>query len=68
MMFVLLRIVKHSSPTLNYVIVAGALCMYASVIVYLAPTTFYATVQITCQVKVLDEQYLLHIYHHFLTS
>lgn len=45
------RNVNLSSHNLNYLIIAGAMCMYASVIVYIAPTIAYVAVQVTCQLS-----------------
>eukprot|EP00731_Ephydatia_muelleri_P020681 Em0013g408a len=45
------RMMKHSSHNLNYLIIVGAMCMYASVVAHLVPTTAYATVQATCQLS-----------------
>ena len=45
------RIVKLTSPKLNYIIIAGAVLMYISTYFYLLPSTIEAVVQARCIVS-----------------
>lgn len=45
------RIVRLTSPNLNYVIITGALLLYASVILYIFPSTNEFLVTLFCQVR-----------------
>ena len=47
---IFVRMVKRSSPNLNYFIITGALIMYSSVYFYLIPSTDKAVVQARCVV------------------
>ena len=45
------RIVKLTSPKLNYLIIAGTITMYMSVLFYLIPTTSPSIAQLSCLVS-----------------
>ena len=47
------RLIKISSPKLNYFIIAGAMLMYASIYFYLLPVTRIAVVQARCIVSLI---------------
>ncbi|KAL5471260.1 hypothetical protein EMCRGX_G029356 [Ephydatia muelleri] len=43
-----IRVVRLSSPALNYMIVAGSMCMYASLFAHLVPTTIKNGIWTSC--------------------
>ena len=47
----LCRLIRLSSPTLNYFIVGGALVMYASVLFYVSPTYTMEATSAFCNVS-----------------
>ena len=50
---IIIRMVKRSSPNLNYFIITGALIMYSSVYFHLVPSTDETVVQARCVVCAL---------------
>lgn len=62
----LCRIVKLTSPNLNYFIIAGAIIMYASTFFYVLPTTSVVLIQACCIVSVKTDmhEWLLRIMYH----
>lgn len=53
--FFICRVVRLTSPNLNYLIIAGALLLYASVVFIVTPTLEEETATIYCNVSVVIE-------------
>ena len=49
----LYRVIKLTSPTINYFIIAGTILMYASVYFYLIPAFTPSVVQAGCLVRII---------------
>lgn len=56
--FFICRVVRLTSPNLNYLIIAGALLLYASVVFLVTPTLEEETATIYCNVSVVMEPLL----------
>ena len=56
--FFICRVVRLTSPNLNYLIIAGALLLYASIVFIVTPTLEEETATIYCNVSVVMEPLL----------